>query len=490
MLVNRIRGREDGSALIAVIGIMAVSLILLALVSSSIVNGMGFSSSTKAHVESQAAADAGVTAARAALYLQTGTAGSCGAQPTPGTFTSTTAGLNYSAAVSYRYSAGNAWMSGCPISPATQVRVVSVGTAADSGVQGFSTGNKTTVEAVFNYGLQTSGTDMFFYGGLTLNGNATLTLPNPTAGLVIKNGSLTCAKNGTNIVGNVTIDGGNLLLTQTCTIQGDASVSGTTAAGTGSVVFGSGNVTGKLTTTSGSPTLAQAPAGWATHYFPGSSPQSAPSWVNIGYAPSSWSTTPDIVTLSDGTCTLGGGAGTYGSATKPLNTNLPGTPIILDGRGCTSGVTVAGQNTTVYLSSDAVIYANQWGITNYNGTTFKSTTSDTHKLWLITPDTGTAGSPSCPSSADDFVINNNFVIDPTVTAMLYTPCAFVAKNGFSWRGQIYAAGTPGTGADYSDINQNPTFTYAPIGIAGANLSAGTTTPGLAPGTVIYDRRIG
>jgi hypothetical protein len=69
--------------------------------------------------------------------------------------------------------------------------------------------------------------------------------------------------------------------------------------------------------------------------------------------------------------------------------------------------------------------------------------------------------------------------------MLYTPCAFDGNNGFTWRGQIYA-GTTSTAVN------NPSFTYAPVGIAGENLdtggaSVGVTTP--QPGSLVSNRNL-
>ena len=49
--------------------------------------------------------------------------------------------------------------------------------------------------------------------------------------------------------------------------------------------------------------------------------------------------------------------------------------------------------------------------------------------------------------------------------MLYTPCAFQGKNGFVWNGQIYAGA-------FSSIQNNPSFTFVKMGIAGANLGDG------------------
>ena len=55
--------------------------------------------------------------------------------------------------------------------------------------------------------------------------------------------------------------------------------------------------------------------------------------------------------------------------------------------------------------------------------------------------------------------------------MLYTPCQFVAKNTFTWTGQIYANGSTNA------FKNNTGFTYVGLGLPGVDLAKGTTTPG-------------
>ena len=71
MLLNRILGRvrrdEQGVALIAVIGVMAVGVVVGSVILTSILSGIGFTASTRAGVQSQAGADAGLAAVQAGL---------------------------------------------------------------------------------------------------------------------------------------------------------------------------------------------------------------------------------------------------------------------------------------------------------------------------------------------------------------------------------------------------------------------------------------
>ena len=89
----------------------------------------------------------------------------------------------------------------------------------------------------------------------------------------------------------------------------------------------------------------------------------------------------------------------------------------------------------------------------------------------------------------DFVVNNNLVVSQVfsttnlVRAMLYTPCAFDGKNGFTWNGQIYAGA-------YSALKNKPTFSTDSVGIAGHDLGTGlpsTVITNPKPGSVISNR---
>ena len=182
-----------------------------------------------------------------------------------------------------------------------------------------------------------------------------------------------------------------------------------------------------------------------------------------------------------------------------VNGNLggsSGSPIIVNMLGCVGGPS-AGNNTTVALTSDVVIFANQFNFTTVNNLQFTSSSSAVHRLWFITPDNLADHKPTCNTAPaatdaahqDDFNVKNTLtasdVIQTTdaVQAMLYTPCALVTKNNLTWNGQIY------TGS-YSTIVNNPVYTYDQVGIAGYDLSTGAVIPPLLspqPGTLISDR---
>jgi Tfp pilus assembly protein PilX len=457
---------DRGSALVAVVGVMVIGMILTALVAGSVVSGLGFTSTTRADVQSQAAADAGIAAARAGLN----TVGNCAAQPTAGKYISTVEPV-YTAIL--QFNAGAGWQNGCPTAATTQVRIVSTGKAAALGVAGRSTGDTSLVEAVVNWitpGVDPSGVGMYLYKGGVFEANSSLDLSESTgAGLMIKNGDLTCDKNNSVINGSIFVNG-SLTFGGTCTVKGDAWV-------TGLATLGSGRIDGKLTAGSVNPSdpSSQVGGGYTTITSSTVLPI-VPNWTDVGYTPSDWTDSTgapyEIQTLSGTGCTLSGNL--------TLGGTITGKPLIINALGCSGGIS-AGNNVNVRLSSDVVIFSNSF--TGGNAGSFTSTSTAVRRLWFITPDYVADGAPTCGPGQGDFEVNNKLTITAPVQAFLYTPCAFDAKNTFTWNGQLYA-GQP------SNVKNNSGFTFVPIGVAGVDFDTAGPTPIVThpkPGTLVSNR---
>ncbi|WP_035880058.1 hypothetical protein, partial [Cryobacterium sp. MLB-32] len=432
--------QERGAALASVLGLMVVGLIFASLITASVVGAYGVSSSTRSGVQSGAAADAGVAAARAGLY----TVGNCAAQPTPGTYSSSVA-PKYSAKV--EYFVDTVWIAGCPPVTAKEVRIVSTGAAQSPGVNGATVGNATKVEAVMKYvvpGIEASGVAVYLYKGGSVDANSSFDMTeSPGAGIMVKNGDLLCDVNNSVLNGNVIVNGA-LTFTNKCTVNGSAWVSGT-------ATLGRGFIRDNLSSAAVSPVLT---AGRVGPNPPGTSVggtytrstvvPTMPPWTEVGYTPAAWvdsSGTPyEVRTLLPSNCALPNG--TLGGTTL-------GKPVIIDARACGAGPT-ASNNTTVKLTSDVVIFANRFDFSGVNSLEFSSSTSAAHKIWFITPDLVSDGQPTCASGTQgDFSVKNGFTITAPIEALLYTPCAFNGNNGFSWRGQLIA-GNP------SQLKNNPT----------------------------------
>ncbi|HEU0205765.1 MAG TPA: polymer-forming cytoskeletal protein [Pseudolysinimonas sp.] len=452
---------DTGSALIPVIALVALGLIVGASLSTSVVGGLTFSGSTRAHLQSQAAADAGVAATIAGLY-----AGTCTTQPTTATYTST-GSVTYTATV--QRLVNGLWQTGCPAFLTPQVKVLSTGRAVNAS--GTPYGAATTVEAVYQFlwpGAKPSGVGMYLYGGATVQANSSLDLSE--GGLVIKKGNFVCGKNNAVLNGNVSVTGNLDLGSNSCAINGSAWVSGAVTLGS------KGSVSGNLTSGSVSPNPPGAQVG-GTYTSTSTIPATAP-WTDIPYTPTDWrDSTGDlyqVVTLSGASCTQVGGW--FGG--------LAGKPTIINALGCTNGIQVSN-NTTFKLTSDVVIFAPVYNWGSINQLNFASSDTTAHRLWLMTPDNLTDAKPTCGSGEGDFAINNSFQIQAPISAMLYTPCAFNGKNGFVWRGQIYAG-------SYSDVENNPSFTFIPVGVAGFNLDTADQTDDVTtpqPGSLVSNRNV-
>ncbi|MDJ0334129.1 hypothetical protein QMG83_02710 [Salinibacterium sp. G-O1] len=441
---------ERGSALVAVLGVFAMGLILTTLIVSSVVHGLGFSTSSRASVQSQAAADAGISAVRAALY----TASNCNAQPTPGVYVSASS-PTYTVAVERNNGAG--WVTGCPTLLTSQVRLTSTGTAAAKGVSGNSAGDVSKVQATYEYlipGVTPSGVAMYLHDGAVIEANSSLDLSEGgNTGLMVKNGTLNCDKNNGVINGSLMVRG-NLAFGGSCEVTGSAVV-------TGSTTLGSGRIDGNLTSGSVSPNPPGSRVGGT--YTQSAAAPAIPDWTNLTYQPSDWKTSlglPFEVRAMNASCSLSSGN---------LGGTVSGYPVIINALGCSSGLS-ANNNTTVSLTSDVVIFANKFDFDGVNSLVFKSASSASYRLWFITPDNGPAGdkSPTCGSGQGPFTVKNGFEVNKPISALLYTPCAFEGKNGFTWNGQIYAG-------KYSEIKNNPSFTFVPVGAGGVDFDNATVT---------------
>jgi len=441
---------ENGSALVAVLGVFAMGLILTTVIVSSVVHAQGFSTYSRASVQSQAAADAGIAVALAALY----TASDCNAQSTPGVYVSTSS-PEYR--VTIERNNGSGWVAGCPNSFTSQVRITSTGTAEAPAVSGVSAGDSSTVEAVYDYlvpGVNPSGVALYLHDGAVIEANSSLDISEGgTTGLIVKNGQLDCNKNNGVINGSLLIHG-DLSFGGKCTVNGSAVVTGSTS-------LGSGTINGNLTSGSVSPNPPGSKVGGT--YTQSSVAPEVPEWTNLGYDPLDWRTSAglpyEIRPMILG-CKLSSGN---------LGGLVPGYPVIINALACPGGIT-ANNNTTVRLTSDVVIFANEFDFGSTNKLTFTSSSSASHRLWFITPDNGAAGdeSPTCASNQGDFAVNNSFAVEAPIAALLYTPCAFDGKNGFTWNGQIYAG-------DYSELKNNPSFTFVSVGAAGVDFDQATET---------------
>jgi hypothetical protein len=229
-ILRKLRRDDQGAALAAVIGLMATGMLMTALVAGSVVTAMGTTSGVRAGVQSQAAAEAGIAAARAGLI-----AGTCSAQTTlangaPAYVSAAGSDPEYVASV-WRAGASGTWVAGCPTSLATQVRILSTGYAQSTGVNGNSARDTTHLEAVLSAAITpgqiiATGPAVYAYNaGSFGNGGQLVSLDGSTPDVIVKNGDVTCDNNFT-ATANLVVNGGDLMVDNGCDISGNVWASG------------------------------------------------------------------------------------------------------------------------------------------------------------------------------------------------------------------------------------------------------------------------
>ncbi|WP_411720738.1 hypothetical protein [Mycetocola sp.] len=213
--------RESGSALIGVLALMMVTAVIGVTIVTATVHGLSVTSSARADVQSRAAAEAGIDVAVVGLQ----TTSSCS---TAGAVYESTTKPLFRAAIEYE-SAG-IWVPGCPPPTATQVRIKSTGTAATPGVAGATSGNRSVIQAIYNYipdYVTVPDIDAAVYAH-TMEGdlksfNLASSDNSIAADLQIKNGDVNCINNA-KIAGDVILGNGSANL-DNCEVTGSLHVS-------------------------------------------------------------------------------------------------------------------------------------------------------------------------------------------------------------------------------------------------------------------------
>lgn len=207
----------------AVVGLMAVSLLTTSLVATSVVTATEYTSVTRAGVQSQAAAEAGVAVARAGLL-----AGTC-----------TSNSNSYASAVNtvpefvatVWIPSGSSWVRGCPTGTATQVRILSTGYAANEGALGSDGRDESHLEVVLSAisvpsTIEATGPAIYAYNSQGFGGGGKLvTVGGADTSILIKEGDVDCT-GGAAGDADIVVNNGNLKISGGCVITGNAYASG------------------------------------------------------------------------------------------------------------------------------------------------------------------------------------------------------------------------------------------------------------------------
>lgn len=488
-------GDESGSALIAVIGLLAVTGIIGATLVATTIFSSGFTAATRADVQSVAAAEAGIDDVVAALRSGT---------PCAGTGAFSRAAVPTYDALLYTRTATGAYAQGCPGATTAFVKIVSIGRAQATGVTGQTRGDTSTMEAEFSYSpvvLPAGGGAVYSYSVPVLN-NASILSDGGAIGadVMIHDGSVTCQGN-TLVQGDLFVRSGDVNMSASCRIDGDVHASGALRMNTGSTRIGgnaiaattagvaadlspdariAGNlVAGGTLNTWGSvdwsnPNRQAAFAnamrnagtvsGSVSWQVAGLSAPTVDPWVDVQYRPSDW--TGFVVYTYTGSCMM--------DQNNHQLTDLMSTwttPRIVDARNCATLTFSNSYNHVATLKTSVAIFGRGFSVDVLR---LKAAAGATPKFWLIVPDGNPGvGGPQCTGSGG-IALNNTSTIEPGVAAFFYTPCT-IDNNLSGLRGQLYG----GTVAFHST---NPTLTYVSVGIPGVNFGGGSPSPAPAGAT--------
>ena len=517
MLLTRLaRAREDaGSALVSVIAlVLTLSFITAALLGVTL-SATAFTTSARAASQSKAAAQAGLDVTRLALN-----SGSCTAS---GAVTAVGATGTYQ--VSVYVPSGGGWALGCPSDSGTQLRLVSVGTAAGKGTGGATTGDTTTIAAVLAPGVLTlpaTGPAVYSYTANSLSGGASILPYNgSTPDVMVKSGDVSCSGGSLNNVSDLVVANGALTMSGSCAVAGNVSatgalnVSGGASVGgdavassiiSSSAIGGGAWATGGISLSGGSArvggNVSAAGAG-----LTGGAAIAGNAWITGATTLSSSTIGGNLTTktLSKSSSTVSGtttvtspaapGASPYVAPTAPAvpnwfdytysAANWAGyTLVTLSSAGAcgnaqlTAALATIGGNPGLIDargcaggvdpgSYQILTLANNVAIFansfNLAGSAgFTAATPVT--LWLITPDTTPNGVPTCVAGSS-FTLAGGFLFSSTVSTMIYTPCTMNLTSGNTVYGQIWAGQVVTSGAGVLD--------FVPIGIPGYDLSTGS-----------------
>lgn len=333
---TRLAQHEDGMALVAVVGLMSVGLLLTSLILSSIVGGVGFTSSTRAGVQSQAAAEAGVAAATVGLRADT-----CSANA--GVYQSANGATPKFVARIYSANSSGTWTQSCPVSGTTKVKIVADGTAAALGVANQKGNDVSKVEAQFENAAVPStvlelGPAIYAYSSQGYSGSGTLVDPgNSGAAVMVREGNVIC-DGGASAAADLVVNNGNLQINNGCVINGDVWVSGKVTVSGGTIV--GGNIVASDVAISSGP--------------------------NIGG--SVWSTGPLSIsntTLKNGASIIANGATTLTGVVVPGSVYTTGN-LTIDGSTPIAGNVVA--NSVSIVNSGGKVAGSIWSATTFTST--------------------------------------------------------------------------------------------------------------------------
>ena len=506
---------EKGTALAGVIAVFAVTIIIATVAAMATVNAVGFTSATRAGVQSLASANGGINFVLASLTNKK----PCQMQYTQADVTDGGAGrenLHFTTVVYSGSKVTGPWTRGCPMSSTDHfVRLISTGTPEANGVTQ-ARGDLRTVEAIYNWSpaysttvIKPSGPAIYSFSGGLFSGSSQLLNPEGLDSVVaIGHGNAGCTyeTEGQSAIynANVVVADGNWTTSGSCQIYGNVWVNGDLKTDRSSITFGStwsksldmsysssirGNawvggttnmiesttLTGNLTTAyktgsqvPGSTTLEPSLDGQSPKFPNGLKP--VQPWQDYPFKKTQW---PAFAyTAMAPPCN----PSTMQGAINRMAIDSPG-PGILDLRGCSPIDEIEWRAAIVLPNDVAILTPTKFAVRG--GGPAKSVDGTPHKLWLIQEDLIPNAQPDCPTGGY-LTIGDDFVVNSDVTTMVYSPCLVTIGQSATWRGQVYAGGVT--------VAQSAILTYVPGGLPGVDLSDGSSSA--TDGGTTYSSKMG
>jgi hypothetical protein len=254
LLKQRIGG-EEGFALASVIAVFAIVAIVSVTVAAAAVHATGFSTSTRAAVQSRAAADAGINVVYTQLQndaLPLYSRFPCAVSHTYNPSDATDTPVTYAATVAYYDASGAALSCGTGGTygfgggqPAKAV-ITSKGSAQSQGVAGMSSENQRTIVSIASVDIKQTIDNspdldkaVFTDGSLTVTNASDIT---DASGLgkadVYSNGDVTCTTSSSTPIQGSIYAQGNVTAYNPCVVNGDIWAGGTYTAPGGNVGIG------------------------------------------------------------------------------------------------------------------------------------------------------------------------------------------------------------------------------------------------------------
>jgi len=441
---------ERGSALMAVLGVMAVTAIVGMTLTAASINALSVTSSTRASVQSLAAAEAGIDVALTALRTTDGctTVGEEGAL----VFTPVDGVPIKKILIKPDNKIG------CPDINSSSVQITSTGLAGNSSIAGATSGDEATVQEVYSYDqivvqVPMAGVAVYAYKVdgvlkkfvLSSGDNSVAT------SVMIKTGDVECTNNAS-IGGDLVLGDGSAKLDM-CDVAGSVHVSKDAVVNKSKI--------GQDVKASGIATVTNSVVSGSIQAGPAVPAPIVPGWVDVGFDPLTWTARGYNVVNWTGSCAISKASTEWAN----IKNHTSKTVINFLSKCPLTAVTTSNNMDYVALSADIVFVAKEF---KFDRLYFSAAAA--RQVSFIVPDDLPNGAPTCvppPLLTGGITLSNEADFGSNIAAMIYTPCKVRSdRNGF--RGQIYGGEV--------EFGQQAQLVFVPVGIAGVDLTEGITVP--------------